>query len=80
MAINIYPHYGPNDCLTTNENLDFVTEVFRSDVFLDKIFIDVTSWTGPAVSGFVNNVDYLESFGMFLLERIKFFTENDIGR
>jgi hypothetical protein len=47
-------------------------------VLLNKIFIDVTSWAGPAFNWFVNDVDNVESFGMILLEGVKFFAEKDI--
>jgi hypothetical protein len=49
-------------------------------VLLYKVLIDVTSWPGPAVNWFVNYVDNLEIFGVFLLERVEFFAEKDIRR
>ena len=48
-------------------------------MLLNKVLIDVTSWTGPALDWFVNDVDNVKRFWVFLLECVEFFAEKDIG-
>jgi hypothetical protein len=63
---------------STHANLDLLLQSRRANMLLDKVSVDIANTSSPARARFVDEVDDIKGIGVFLLECVKLFAEEDI--
>jgi len=64
---------------TTNENLDLLAQLLGAHIGFDQLLGDISRRSRPTLNGFIDEVDNVEVVGVFGLEVVEIFAEEDVG-